>query len=503
MRSRRLTIIAQDPSVRSGRGIVRARVEIPYEPLAAGPLGYRVRVIDYDASSNMLYRPLALGDADPFVRAPDRKLLADPQFHAQNVYAIAMRTLARFELALGRRVSWSFHGHQLHIAPHAFSGANAYYSRRDRALLFGYVPTAGGETAFTCLSHQVVAHETTHALVDGLRERYTDPSSPDQAAFHEGFADVVAMLSVFSLKDAIEQLVPSGKPTLAALRRSSLLRMTLPGSSRRPAEIKPSCDYLRLPEFAEPHRRGELLGAAMINAFLRVWTSRLEGRRGADRRRVAEEGASAADHLLTMSIRALDYCPPTDIEFRDFLSALLTADTELRPDDSKFQYRRILLRCFAEYGVRPTSKGAGGIWEPPEGRLSYRGVHADSMRSDPDEVFRFLWENRRRLGLCGDAYTRVQSVRPCQRTGADGFVLREMVAEYFQRIDLRAGELKRLGIRIPRGMPAERAVTLYGGGALIFDQFGRLKFHVRNKILNAGRQTRRLRYLWRYRERAG
>jgi hypothetical protein len=48
-------------------------------------------------------------------------------------------------------------------------------------------------------------------------------------------------------------------------------------------------------------------------------------------------------------------------------------------------------------------------------------------------------------------------------------------------------------------MPPKQEVTLYGGGALIFDEYGRLKFHVRNKILNSDRQTRRLRYLWRNR----
>ncbi|MEK7738265.1 MAG: hypothetical protein AAB319_11000, partial [Pseudomonadota bacterium] len=57
------------------------------------------------------------------------------------------------------------------------------------------------------------------------------------------------------------------------------------------------------------------------------------------RARAAEEGAEVADHLLTVSIRAIDYCPPVDLRFGDFLSALLTADQELFPDDSKYRFR--------------------------------------------------------------------------------------------------------------------------------------------------------------------
>src|SRR5262249_12651541 len=121
-------------------------------------------------------------------------------------YAIVMKTLARFEFALGRRIAWAFPGHQLKVAPHAFADANAFYSRRDEGLFFGYFPGRRGNV-FSCLSHDVVAHETTHAILDGLRERYTDPSSPDQAAFHEGFSDVVAILSVFALPDVVDTLV--------------------------------------------------------------------------------------------------------------------------------------------------------------------------------------------------------------------------------------------------------------------------------------------------------
>jgi hypothetical protein len=96
------------------------------------------------------------------------------------------------------------------------------------------------------------------------------------------------------------------------------------------------------------------------------------------------------------------------------------------------------------------------------------------------------------------------------RLGPDGLVLRETVAEYVQVLTVMASELQNLAIpprpddRAPRriekpaGMPDNLEVTLYGGGALVFDQYGRVKFHVRNAVLNAERQSRRLEYLWRY-----
>jgi len=122
------------------------------------------------------------------------------------------------------------------------------------------------------------------------------------------------------------------------------------------------------------------------------------------------------------------------------------------------------------------------------------------MLRDPDEVFRFIWENREGLDLDESAYTRVISVRPCRRMGPDGFTLRETVAEYIQMITLRAEELQQFDppINIPDGMPNDQEVTLYGGGALIFDEYGRIKYHVNNRIRNVPRQGPRLEYLWQF-----
>ncbi|HEX9150428.1 MAG TPA: hypothetical protein VF958_14825, partial [Thermoanaerobaculia bacterium] len=382
---RQITIIAQDPSVRVDGKILRSRIRIPAETLKPGPVGYRVEVIDYDATHDTFYLPqppppTKSEDADPFENYEDDELETDPVFHRFNAYALVMRTLARFEFALGRRIGWGFYGHQLKIAPHAFADANAFYSEKDHALLLGYFPGRKG-MVFTCLSHDVVVHETTHALVDGLRERYTEPSSPDQAAFHEGFADVVALLSVFSLRGIVELMIDAStalrdrrqidvkRLTPEALRDSILFGLAEQvgqeiGASRgqalrRSLELLPSPAYLEQEEFLEPHRRGEILVAAVLTAFIRIWTRRLqalvEDRVRVDRARAVEEGSDIADTLLTSAVRALDYGPPVDITFPDYLSALVTADREIRSSDSRYELRSSVLESFAAYGIRPAS----------------------------------------------------------------------------------------------------------------------------------------------------
>jgi hypothetical protein len=533
-----LTIVAQDPGVRVNGKVLLTQVDVPAENLAPGPWGYRVQVVDYNSSTSEFYSPLRFPDdalgglVDPFQGQDPNTLLDNPQFHQQNAYAIVMRILARFEFALGRHVSWSFRTHQLKVVPHAFAQANAFFSPEDEGLFFGYFPGKKGNTIFACLAHDVVAHETTHALVDGLRSEFTTPSSPDQAAFHEGFSDVVALLSVFALPDVVKAvftnsarrnntveefqgrtLIAAGELTSMKLKKSLLLGLAKEMGSelsgirgkalRRSAELEEG-NHFSDPEFDEPHRRGEILVAAMMNAFLNAIDARLKrldaGRSGwFDLDQVVEEAATAADHLLTMAIRAIDYLMPVHLSFGDFLSALLTADRELCPNDNRYEYRRRLRESFASYHIFPSSTGTAadpGIWLTPELSLNYDAVHFNTLRTDRDEVFRFIWENRTVLGLCDRVYTRVLSVRPCVRIGPDGFLLRETVAEYLQSATIPAQQLEFFDIDRPPDMPADTVVTIKGGGTLVFDEFGRLKFNIRNRIDDGFRQSPRVAYLW-------
>lgn len=481
-------------------------------------------MVDYDPLTHSFAPPYDFVPAlleeghDPFYRSNDRELLDDRRFHAQNVYAIAARTLATFESALGRRVPWSFGSHQLYLVPHAFEEGNAFYSDDDQAILFGHFGPVGNEI-YTCLSHDIIAHETTHAVLDGLRSRFDVPALPDQAAFHEAFADIVALLSVFSMPEVVVRLIserkggtlrkedvdPERLRTLSLVKvaeeLSDLVHRERGSGLRNSTELEPTEAWMDITsnEWVEPHRRGEVLVAVVMRALIEIWRERLEGliqEDKLDRDRAAEEGSKAAEHLLSMMIRAIDYCPPVDFEFADFLDALLLSDLEIVPDDPH-DYRGTVKESFEAFGIHPR------IWPPEASRVpadayTYRGFNYVALRSETEEVFRFVWENAEVLEIDRSYYLKMEDVLPVVRVGPDGVVVSESVADYVQQLESTLGDLRRLAPEAfapLAALPEETPVKVWGGGSIIFDQFGRVKHHMRKPLDDWTRQSRRLQYL--------
>ena len=374
----------------------------PWEPLKPGPIGDYVEVIDVDPASNALYDPVDL-DAPSIVGGdgldPDE---SNPQFHQQFVYAVAMTTIRNFEQALGRKVFWVLRNpdgkkdHQdkfvgsLRIYPHALRVVNAYYSPQKKALLFGYFPAVStptgvqlpGGLVFSCLSHDIIAHETTHSLLDTVLPRYMDSTNPDVLAFHEAFADLVALFQHFSFPEVLHQQIAKTAGDLASQSLLGELALQfgqatgLYGGLREAiGEIGADGKWVpRKPDpsayktTTEPHSRGALLVAALFDAFLTIYKSRVAdllriatggsgvlpaGSISEDlTNRLAREAAKSAQHLLTISIRALDYCPPVDITFGDYLRALITADVDLVPEDDH-HYRVAIIEAFRKRGLYP------------------------------------------------------------------------------------------------------------------------------------------------------
>jgi hypothetical protein len=486
--------------------------------LGVGPVGEYLEVVDYDPASGCFYEPVDLNH--PHLLAQDGLMPSqgNPQFHQQMVYAVAMTTIRNFERALGRRALWStrFNPGQprgkreeyvqhLRIYPHAMREANAYYSPAKKALLFGYFPASSiepgkhypGGIVFTCLSHDIIAHETTHALLDGMHRRFIEPSNPDVLAFHEAFADIVALFQHFSFPEVLRHQIAKTRGDLASQNLLGQLAQEFGGATGRYGALRDAIgtvnpdtkrwersqpDATQIERTFEPHARGALLVAAVFDAFLSIYQSRVsdlvrlatsgsgvlpEGDIHPDLvNRLADEAAKSAQHILNMCIRALDYCPPVDLTFGEYLRALITADYDLVPDDRR-GYRVAIVEAFRQRGIYPRDmrhlSPDSLRWQCPTDEdnreLCFRGAkelqHLSAvwnLTTDRAEIHRkmklacvdlYHWIKKRRsqqthvlMGLDlspGGPPVEVHSARPTRRVGPEGQMLTLLVIEITQR----------------------------------------------------------------------
>ncbi|QJR09509.1 hypothetical protein DSM104443_00553 [Usitatibacter rugosus] len=376
---------------------------VPWEKLERGPIGEYVEVVDYDPASQCFYAPVDLDH--PFVLAEDGygPSEGNPQFHQQMVYAVAMTTIDHFERALGRKAFWADRFEKgthlsddeqfvrrLRIYPHAMRMANAYYSRGKFSILCGYFPATEDRSTgqfprgmvFTCLSHDIVAHETTHALLDGFHEYFLEATNPDVLAFHEAFADLVALFQHFTFPEIIAHQIAKTRGNLESdnllaqlaaqfgLARGThgALRDAIGRFDADKKWVRHVPDPTELDDTLEVHERGAILVAAIFDAFLAIYKGRTRdlvrlasGGTGVLQQgdlhpdlvnRLADEAAMAASHVLNMCIRALDYCPPVDLTFGEYLRALVTADMDLYPEDQR-GYRVAFIEAFRRRGIYP------------------------------------------------------------------------------------------------------------------------------------------------------
>lgn len=457
--NRRLRVFAVDPSL--GKLLHRSHLneitlsipwimeERPYDEPFWGPSGEYLEVVDIDPASGLLYKPINLNDPSLLANDGLKPSEANPQFHQQMVYAVTMDTIAKFEEALGRVVLWSprvnrargnyseYVG-QLRIYPHGVRDANAYYSPDKKALIFGYFEAGDthstlvpGTTIFTCLSHDIIVHETTHAILDGIHARFTEASNPDVLAFHEAFADIVALFKHFSHPEVLIDQIAAARGDLEtdnllgqlaqefgrAMGRSSALRDAL-GSVEDGVWIRRKPSKAMIRTTTSPHARGSILVAAVFQSFIEIYKSRTAdlfriatngsgvlppGALHPDLvNRLADEAAKSAQHILRMCIRALDYCPPVDITFGDYLRALVTSDFDLFPEDER-RYRTALLESFVAWGLTPPGMKIVSeetlIWKSLDEISENEGLDVEIAREmgtlieTPERMLRWIRQN--------------------------------------------------------------------------------------------------------------
>lgn len=449
---RRLKGYAFDPSLSLRLDTVAVNdmyYEIPWEEkLQPGPVGTYLEVIDYDPSIKKYYGSVDLNDPRVLASNGLEPSVSNPLFHQQMVYAVAMTTITNFERGLGRKIIWAERKYRdpadgnnikdeyverLRIYPHALREANAYYSPNKKALLFGYFnadPSDSGlqmpnSLIFTCLSHDIIAHEITHAILDSLFPKYNEPTNPDVLAFHEAFSDIVALFQHFSFPEVLKHQIAKTRGDLSsqnllgqlaqefgtAVGSYGSLRDAIGHTDPDTGEWKPSDpDPLDYQNEMQPHKRGSILVAAVFDAFLNIYHNRVsdlfriytkgsgvlgEGELHPDMvNRLSSEAAKASQHVLNMCIRALDYCPPVDLTFGDYLRALITADKDLVQDDSR-SYRIAFIDAFRKRGIYPENIRALSIESLIYDEIDFHNIRENQTQWLLEVIGRFLREYHR------------------------------------------------------------------------------------------------------------
>lgn len=547
---RRLRIFTSDPvaSRLEGRTAV---AQVPYEPLMVdegnGDNGAKARkpcvygstfeLCMVDADGRALDPP-RLDDAHQLLQDGYPPSESNPRFHAQMVYAVASQVHAAFRFALGREPGWSFarSSPRLRIFPLGTREENAWYDAGAGELRFGYYDRPDTGWVFTSLSHDIVAHELTHALLDSQRPHFMEPTSQDVPGFHEGFADLVALFQHFQYPEALRNALQKSRSVLVARTPDEKAADWLCCIARqfgqsdgldalRRADRQP--DKLHYKPALEEHDMGEVLLSAVFDAFDTVYrrrTARLRrlatagsgllppGELSTDLLdALADEAAVLARQFTSIVVRAIDYCPPADIKLGEFLRAMVTADSELRPDDpwafrealiDAFRVRRILPR-----GVLSLSEDSL-VWRSPRlglprlDRLSFGQTHFGSAPGRPVPV-----EERRRqasalgewlmqpgvLEECGLVTTndprlttlratvtppRIDALETTRRVAPNGDVHFETVAVVTQTMN------------VPR-QGKKPGFSFIGGGTLLFSPQGVLRLAVTKNVARPDRIERR------------
>lgn len=548
---RRLRVFTSDPVMSKLEG--RTSVAwVPYEPLelhdadSQRPVpcvcGLQFELWMADAQGRALDPP-RFDDSPQQLQDGYAPSESNPRFHAQMVYAVASQTHAVFRRALGRELGWAFardagsgSASRLRIFPLGSDEENAWYDAEAGELRFGYYDRQPQGWVFTSLSHDIVAHEMTHALLDTQRPYFMEPTSPDVPGFHEGFADLVALFQHFQYSDSLRRALQTSRSVLVKRSPDETASEWLCCIARqfgqsdglpalRRADHLP--DKLRYKAVLEEHDMGEVLLSGVFDAFDTVFR-----RRTARLRRLAtagsgvlppgelspdlldalaEEAALLARQFSTVIVRAIDYCPPADIKLGEFLRAMVTADAELRPDDpwairealiDAFRVRDIVPRDVLSLSEDSLLWGPPRLRPPPLLRLSFAQTRFGSAPGRPVSPAERIEQAHalgqwlqiegvmQECGLAADGDARLAKHRasvspPCidtlettRRVAPDGEVHFETVAVVTQRAS------------VPRRGKTP-GFDFIGGTTLLFSPTGELRLAIGKSVAGRERIERR------------
>lgn len=345
----KISVLPQDPAVGPAETI-----EFPQEKIGDQLKGERVQVRE----SNSFFK-LAKPDSNGDYIFKE----GTPQSAQVSSYATIYRTLDMYEELTGHRINWAFNSPKLLDLPHQKEWRNAYYSRDEESVNFGYFYSNKlKKVVRTAESADIVSHETGHAVLDALRPQYLLAfSGKETMAFHEAFGDITTMLLALRNENNLKAILAENK---GDFRKENLLSRISEefGKAKHLDDNDPKNDdkiYLRtainnftykdpnsLPGgkdedklTSEPHNFSRLFTATVYDCLEGVFKQNLA--KTSDQPSALKTTGS---HLSEIFTCAVELCPSTKCKYKDVALAMLTADKRVTGG----KYQEVMKKIFLE-----------------------------------------------------------------------------------------------------------------------------------------------------------
>lgn len=407
----RIPVFVKDPVVSAIEGIDRTEfITVEDQDIFLdGPVSTRVAILDFDESGAL--RPGAQfvpaktpRGAGSYAVSTLKRASSERRMAPVSVFGVVHKTIEMFEEpdALGRRVDWAFDSPQLLVVPFAGDWANAFYERSSQSLQFFSFIGPDDKPVHTCFSQDIVAHETGHAILDGIAPDLYDATTPQALAMHESIADVVAVIAAFRSRKLRDRVLAQKNGDISD---SSAFSGLAGQFSEAQMEGR---DYLRNlnndaaiePGLVEPHALSEVLSGALYAVVMKLYDYLRGAGHAADTDDDDEPSAGKALFMATerykrFVIRGLDYLPPGDASFADLGRAMVAADLASYPE-SKHGLQRDWLAD--EFVTRRMVKSRAALTPKrklaPEAKAAIAGLDLDALVSSDYYAYEFVRAKR-------------------------------------------------------------------------------------------------------------
>lgn len=258
-----------------------------------------------------------------------------PELDCAHTFAVVRDTLNLYQRARGGSPipwAWNTGGNTEPLTAHPRAGvtANAYYSRGQRALKFFYfTPPGAPGHIYTCRSLDIVAHETGHAILDGLKPGWLSAGNPPQTGgLHEAFGDLTAIFLALSQLDQVEAAIALTKANLHDKNFLAALAEQFGSALGLPQGLRNADNDLKLSQVSnEVHAISQVFTGGIYDVLADIFA--FEKQRQAAVKDPAQVLLEVGSHVCKLLIMAIETAPGTGATYAHVVNRMLVASHTL------------------------------------------------------------------------------------------------------------------------------------------------------------------------------